>query len=93
MAIKRYFRALEPLADGAGVQVAMRDSERIRKARFINTWLRGWCSDRNFVFYDHRVVYSAPGLMAADGSHLSQMGKWILGQVLAGLFERALNKV
>lgn len=36
---------------------------------------------------------SAPGLMAANASHLSQRGKWILAQELAGLVERALNYV
>jgi len=29
--------------------------------------------------------------MAAEGSHLSERGKWILAQELAGLTERALN--
>jgi len=37
------------------------------------------------------MVYLVPGLMAADESHLSQRGKQILAQELAGLFERVLN--
>ncbi|KAI6057860.1 ATP synthase subunit epsilon, mitochondrial [Aix galericulata] len=41
-------------------------------------------------FFDHGALYSAPGLMAADGS-LSFRGKRILGQELAGLIERDLN--
>jgi len=41
--------------------VAGRDTERTRKSHLINTWLRGWCCCRNFGFFDHRAVYSAPG--------------------------------
>jgi len=44
-----------------------------------------------FFYFYHGAVYLAPGLMAADVSHLSQRGKRILAQELAGLFERALN--
>jgi len=36
-------------------------------------------------------VYTAPGLLATDGVHLSQRGKRILGHELAGLIERALK--
>ena len=97
-AIKRDFRGLGRLVDGAGVQVvfssipavAGRGTERTRKAHLINTWLRGWCQHRNVGFFDHGALYSAPGLMAADGS-LSLRGKRILAQELAGLVERALN--
>jgi len=71
--------------------VAGRDTERSRKTHLINTWLRGWCKHKNFGYFNHGMVYSAPGLMAVDGSHLSQRGKWILAQELAGLVERALN--
>jgi len=44
---------------------------------------------QEFWFFDRGVVYSAAGLRSADGSHLSQRGKWILAQELAGLVERA----
>jgi len=37
------------------------------------------------------AVYLAPGLMAVDGSHLSQRGKQTLAQELAGLIGRTLN--
>ena len=97
-AIKRDFRGLGRLVDGAGVQVVFssiptltgRGTERTRKAHLLNTWLRGWCLRRNLGFFDHGAVYSAPGLMAVDGS-LSFRGKRILGQELAGLIDRALN--
>ena len=85
--------------DGLGEQVVFSsvpsvvgsDIEWTWKAQLINTWLRGWCHLRNLGFFDHGEAYSAPGLMAADGSHLSQRGKQILAQELAGLIERALN--
>jgi len=57
----------------------------------INTWLRGCCKRKNLGFFDHGVVYVAPGLRSADGYHLSQRGKRILAQELAGLVERSLK--
>lgn len=44
-----------------------------------------------YLFFDCGKVYLAPGLMVADGSHLSQRGKWILAQELPRLIERPLN--
>ena len=98
-AIKRDFRGLGRLVEEAGVQVvfssiptvAGRGKERTRKAHLINTWLRGWCHHRNFGFYDPGALYSAPGLLSADGFHLSLRGKRILAHELAGLIDRALN--
>jgi len=52
---------------------------------------RDWCHWSNFGFFDHREVYTAPGLLATDGVQLSQRGKRILGHELVGLIERALN--
>jgi len=98
--IKRDFRGLGRLVDGAGVQVVFssipmvtgRGTDRTWKAHLIKPSLRGWYQHRNFVFFDHEALYLAPSLMAADRS-LSLRGKWILGQELAGLIERALNLV
>ena len=97
--IKKDFRRLGQVVDGAGVQVvfssitsvAGKGTERIQKTHLLNKWLRGWCKHRNFVFFDHRAIYSAPGMMAADGSSLSLRGKRILAEELAGLAERSLN--
>ena len=69
--------------------VSGRGAERTQKAHLIYTWLRRSCQPRNFAFFDHGALYSAPGLITADGSHLSLRGKWILAQELAGLIERA----
>jgi len=92
-AIKRDFRTL---VEGSGAQVvfssipsvAGKSSERGRKTHLINRWLRDWCHRWNFGFFDHGEVYKAPGLLATDGVHLSQRGKRILAQELAGLIER-----
>jgi len=40
--------------------------------------------------FDHGSVYM-PDLLATDGVHLSQKGKRILAQEIAGLIDRALN--
>ena len=97
--IKKDFRGLGRVVDGAGVQVvfssvpsvAGKGTERIQKTHLLNKWLRGWCKHRNFGFFDHGAIYSAPGMMAADGSSLSLRGKRILAEELAGLIERSLN--
>ncbi|GAB0203701.1 cAMP-dependent protein kinase inhibitor alpha [Grus japonensis] len=62
-----------------------------RWTQSINAWLRGWCQRHNFGFFDNGAAYTAPGLMNPDGIHLSQRGKRIFAQELAGLINRALN--
>jgi len=92
-AIKRDFRTL---VEGSGAQVvfssmpsvAGKSTERGRKTHLINRWLTDWCHWWNFGFFDHGEVYTALGLLATDGVHLSQRGKQILAQDLAGLIER-----
>ena len=99
--MKRFFRGLGRLVQGAGAQVifcsipsgAVRDMEWAWKAQVMNKWLRGWCQGRNFGFFDHGAVYLAPGLLSMNGTHLSQRGKQILAQELAGLIDRALNQL
>ncbi|GAB0179972.1 hypothetical protein GRJ2_000462500 [Grus japonensis] len=64
---------------------------RNRRTQSINAWLCGWCQRHNFGFFDNGAAYMAPGLMNPDGIHLSQRGKRIFAQELAGLINRALN--
>ena len=42
-------------------------------------------------FFDHGTTYTAPSLLASNGNQLSQTGKRIFAQELAGLIDRALN--
>ena len=78
--MKRDFRGLGRLVQGMGARVILcslpsgtvRDTEQAWKAQVMNNWLRSWCRGRNFGFFDHRAVYSAPGLLAVHGTHLSQ---------------------
>ena len=99
MVIKNDFSGLGRIVDNAGIQVVIagiptvagKDNAITRKTHRVNTWLRGWCKRKNLGFFDHGTVYSAPGLRSADGYHLSQRGKQILAQELAGLVERSLN--
>jgi len=71
--------------------VAGKNTERDRKTHLIIRWLRGWCRQWNFGFFDHMEVYMAPGLLATDGVWLAQRGKRILAHKLAGFIKRALN--
>jgi len=85
-AIKRDFRALGCLAEGSGVQVvcsstpsvAGNSTQRGRKTHLVNRWLRDWCHQWNFGFFDHGEVHTAPGQLATDGVQLSQRGKGFL---------------
>ena len=53
--IKKDFRGLGRVVDGAGVQVVFssipsvtgKGTERIQKTHLLNKWLRGWCKHRN----------------------------------------------
>ena len=53
----------------------VRETEWARKTQVMNKWLRDWCCHRYFGFFDHGVIYSATGLMAVDGCHLSLRGR------------------
>jgi len=43
--------------------------------------------------FDNGLAYTAPGLLTLDGIHLSQRGKRIFAQELAGLIGRVLNEM
>ena len=98
-AIKRDFRTLGWLVMESGAQVifspllpvAGSDIGRNSHIQSINTWLCGWCHHQNFGFFDNGMVYTAPGLLASDGIHLSPRGKRVFAHDLAGLIDGALN--
>lgn len=96
-AIKRDFRALGWLVKGSGAQVVFASALPIggidvdKQTHHINMWLRDWCNWHTFGFVDHGKVYVTLGLLAPDEMHLSQKGKRIFAQELAGLIGRALN--
>jgi len=97
--IKRDFRTLGRLLKKSGEQVIFSsllpvtggDIARKRWTQSVNTWLSGWCHGHNFMFFDDWMAYTAPGLLASDGIRLSQRGKRVFAQELAGLIGRALK--
>lgn len=72
--------------------VWVRDISR-KPPRLLFVCLVGWLVwfGLGWVFFYHGAIYSAPGMMAADGSSLSPRCKRILAKELAGLVERSLN--
>ena len=96
---KRVFRALGRQVKRSGAKVvfssippnAGEDEGRNKKSEQINIWLQAWCHMQNLGFFDHGSVYMAPGLLTTDGVHLSQKGKRILAQKIAGLIDTAFN--
>lgn len=97
--IKKDFRGMGRILEGAGVQVIFssmpvvsgKDTGRIQKTHLLNRWLKSWCRHKNFGYFDHGAIYTAPGMMAADASSLSLRGKRVLAEELAGLIDRSLN--
>ena len=81
--IKRDFRALGRLVREPREQVifpsllpvAGGDIARNRRTESINTRLRDWCHRHYFGFFDNRMAYTTPGLLASDRIYLSQRGK------------------
>lgn len=90
---------MKRVVEGTGVQVVItsvpsvagNDTGMSLKTHLLNKWLRSWCKRRSFGFFDHGAIYSAPGMMAANGSSLSPWGKRVLAKELAGLIDRCLN--
>ena len=98
-AMKRDFRSLGKLIKGSGAQIVFSyipsvvgmDEEEYRRTQQMNLWLQDWCYRQGFRFFNHGLVCRMPDILALDGMHLSQRGKRILGQELAGLIDRTLN--
>ncbi|KFP92027.1 hypothetical protein N311_01383, partial [Apaloderma vittatum] len=98
-AIKRDLRALGQMLEGSGAQVVFasipsimrKNSGSFNKVRQINTWLKGWCQQSSFGFFNHGEIYMAPGLLKPDGVQTMQKGKRILCFELEGLTECSLS--
>jgi len=87
----RDFQALGWLVWESGAQVIFSSLHPVGRnwwAQSINTWLHGWCHHHNFGFFDNGMAYTAPDLLASNGSHPSQRGKSVFAQ---GLIDRAFN--
>ncbi len=97
--IKRDFRAPGSTVKDSGAQVVFssilpskgRDLKGSASIWQVNSWLREWCYSQGFGYLDHGACFEKPGLLGADGVHLTKRGKSVLGQRLARLVRRALN--
>ena len=84
---------------GSGVQIVFssvillgdRDPERRRRTGQVNNWLRGWCLNQGFGYFDLGQAFEKPGMWAADGLQLSKWGTSALWSKFSGLTTRALN--
>ena len=59
----------------------------------INSWLRAWCAQQGFGFFDLGSVYVRLGRLAADRSGFSHWSRGVLGRELARFIQRTLNQV
>ena len=97
--IKKDYRALGAVVRDSGAQVVFssvllvkgKGFERASRIWQINKWLWDWCHSQGFGYLDHGTRFEKPGLLGADGVHLSEKGKSIFGHRLAKLVKRALN--
>ena len=67
------------------------DPERRRRMGQANDWLRGWCLDQGFGYFDLGQSFEKLGMWADDRLQLSKWGTSVLGSKLSGLVTRALN--
>lgn len=95
--INRDSRALGQLVDGSGTQVVIslilsvtrNYIGRNRQIHQVNGSEAG-VSKKMLGFFECGMIYSIPGLLTPDRISLSQKGKGVLAQELAGLFDRTL---
>ncbi|PKU34425.1 toll-interacting protein [Limosa lapponica baueri] len=70
--MKRDFRALGRLVKGSGAQVVFSSIPPVagideginRKSQQMNSWLRDWCNQQDFGFFDHGLICRTPGMLA-----------------------------
>jgi len=66
------------------------DPER-RRTRQVNDWLRGWCLDQSFGYFDLTQAFEKLDMWAPDGLQLSKWGISVLESKLSRLVTSALN--
>lgn len=83
-AIKKDFKALGQLVEGTGAQVVFSSIPSVagknakkNRTHLVNMYLKDQCHWWNFIFFNHEVLYTTPGLLETDGVHLSSKGKRI----------------
>jgi len=97
--IKKDYRALGMAVRDSGAQAVFssvlpvegKGFECASKIGQINKWLQGWCHSQRFRHLGHGNCFEKPGLLRADGVHLSEKGKSMFGHQLAKLVKRDLN--
>jgi len=57
----------------------------------MNKYLQDCCHSQEFGYLKHGNSFEKPGLLGADGVHLSEKGKSIFHHKFAKLVKRALN--
>ena len=97
--IKKDYRALGVAIRDSGAQVVFssilpvkgKRSERASRIWRTNKLLQDWWHSQGFSYLDHGTHFEKPGLLGADGVHLSEKGKSIFSHRLAKLEKRASN--
>ena len=95
--IKKDYRALGEGVRNSGVQAVFSSVLSVKGKEFestsqiwqINNWL--WGHSQGFSYLDHGTRFQKPGLLGADGVHLSEKGKTLCAHRLAKLVKRALK--
>lgn len=67
------------------------DPKRRQHIVKVNDWLRSWCHDQGFMFYDLGSNLERLGMLTQDGTHLTKGAKSVLGSKLARFISKALN--
>lgn len=88
--MKKDFRALGQQVKSSGTQVVfscippviVNDKRLNMMGQWINTWLRAWCAQQGFGFFDLCSVCMRPDWLATDRSSFSHRRKGVLRQEL-----------
>ncbi|PKU42754.1 hypothetical protein llap_6937 [Limosa lapponica baueri] len=97
--IKKVYKALGVVVRDTGVQIVFSSALLVKgkgvdgasRIWQIKKYVWDWCHSQGFGYLDHRTRFEKPGLLGANGVHLSDKGKSIFSQRLAKLMKRASN--